>query len=256
MGYELKHVQNRLVEMAIIIEDIFNRNNVPHSIINGTLLGAVRHGGFIPWDDDFDFCVFNEYYDVALTCLRRELPDWLFLEDEKSEPRYFHAWAHVKDLKTIARCDHYIQDNYYSHHGLSIDLYRLEKVVLGEQYCRKEDEFFKYIVRRQALGLLDYKEMQKKLEQLKWCTQMFFEFDLMKESLSSINRAVYADLYITNRCFEIDDLFPLKKIKFENTEFFGPNDPDAVLTKSFGEYMTLPPEEERILHYSNVEFLE
>jgi lipopolysaccharide cholinephosphotransferase len=85
--------------MASIIEEILDRHGIPHMLAFGSLLGAVRHRGFIPWDDDFDFLIFNEYYSEAIEVLRTELPDDCFLEDEKTEPKYFHAWAHVKDLK-------------------------------------------------------------------------------------------------------------------------------------------------------------
>ncbi len=255
MSNDLKRVQARLVEMAEVIENILNRNNIYHSITNGTLLGAVRHGGFIPWDDDFDFCIFGEHYEKALYCLRKELPEWLFLEDKESEPKFFHAWAHVKDLKTIVQCEHYVQDNLYAHHGLSIDLYRMERVRLKDHCSRREDEFFSYVKRRNLMGNMDDDEMKKRFGQIYTFTNNYWSFELGEENLESINRDVYADLYITARFYEVEDFFPLRKIKFENTEFTAPNDPDTVLKKTFGDYMTLPPEEERVLHYSDVEFL-
>ena len=54
---------------------------------------------------------------------------------------------------------------------------------------------------------------------------------------------------------EEKDVIPLKKYQFQNEEFYGPNDADAVLTTCYGDYMRLPPEENRVCHYSSVEFL-
>ncbi|WP_026664788.1 LicD family protein [Butyrivibrio sp. FC2001] len=253
--FELDKVQVRLTEMACVIEDILNKHAISHSIMNGTLLGAVRHGGFVPWDDDYDFVVFNENYDEALDCLRKELPDWLFLEDEKSEPLYFHAWAHVKDLNTSAECKHFLQDNLYSHHGLSIDLYRIERLKLRNLCARGEEEYVNYISRGRMLGTMDDEEVKERLGKLEWITSNFWNYRMRSEDVKSIEREVYASVYTSRNYYEIEDFFPLKKYKFGDAEFWGPNDGDAVLTKCYGDYMELPPEEKRIPHYSKVEFL-
>lgn len=88
---------------------------------------GVRHKGFIPWDDDFDFYLFDESYDDALKVLKQNLPNNMFLEYFDTEPLYFHAWAHVKDLYTECDCQQFPQDGAYAHHGVSIDLYRTKK---------------------------------------------------------------------------------------------------------------------------------
>ena len=73
-SFDIKRVQNRLLEMAKATAAILEKNNIPYQIAFGTLLGAVRHGGFIPWDDDFDFLLFDDSYDKATEALARELP--------------------------------------------------------------------------------------------------------------------------------------------------------------------------------------
>jgi lipopolysaccharide cholinephosphotransferase len=256
MGEDIKRVQNRLLDMAECIQSILDAHGIPHSMIWGTLLGAVRHHGFVPWDDDFDFCVFNEYYDEAIKWLREELPEYLFLEDEKSEPKYFHAWAHVKDLRTVAECDNYVQDNLYSHHGLSIDLYRMEKVKLNNLCERSEEEYIKYITRREHHGAIEPEELKLRYERWYDYTGYFWQWELENENLQSVEREVYSSLYTCRVYHEISDFFPLKKYKFEDREFWGPNDADAILVKCYWKYMELPPEEKRKGHYSYVEFLD
>ena len=71
---DIRRVQLRLLEMAVAIRDVLENHDVPHMITYGTLLGAVRHKGFIPWDDDFDFYIISEEYDDVIEYLRKELP--------------------------------------------------------------------------------------------------------------------------------------------------------------------------------------
>ena len=148
IGSNVRKVQARLLEMAVKIAGILERNDVPYQIACGTLLGAVRHGGFIPWDDDFDLALFDDTYDRAIEILRSELPQDMFVEDEKSEPRYFHGWAHVKDLNSAAHCDLFPQDNLYSHHGLSVDLYRWKRMHSSCLLDWRMDELRKYLNRK------------------------------------------------------------------------------------------------------------
>ena len=95
---ELSKVQKRLLEMGKVIAGILEHNDIPYMITFGTLLGAVRHKGFIPWDDDFDLFLFDDTYEKAMVVLEKELPSDMFLENSKSEPLYFHSYAHVKHL--------------------------------------------------------------------------------------------------------------------------------------------------------------
>ena len=81
MGQDIVKTHKRLLAMAQEIKKIFEKNNVTYSITFGTLIGAVRHQGFIPWDDDFDFIIFKDEYTKAIDALRDNLPSDFFLED-------------------------------------------------------------------------------------------------------------------------------------------------------------------------------
>ena len=132
----IEMIHDRLYHMAKAVIAVLEKHDIPYSLAYGTLLGAVRHQGFIPWDDDFDLWLFEDSYDEAMEYLRNELPDDMFLEDEKSEPIYFHGWAHVKDLNSVATHALYPQDDAYAHKGLHIDLYRCTRMKESERWNR------------------------------------------------------------------------------------------------------------------------
>lgn len=256
MEADIRRTQNRLLEMAKQVTAILDKHNIRYTMYYGTLLGAIRHKGFIPWDDDFDLGVLDEQYDEGMEWLRMEMPESLFLEDGKSEPLYFHAWAHVKDLKTMAKCDYYLQDNLYSHHGLSIDLYRIKRVKVRELCDEADKEYLKYIARRRTLGLMTDEEYERRLEFYGNIDNWFWMDASNCETIDQLDREVYSNIYTSRTKLELEDFLPFKRYTFEDTEFWGPQNYDAILKVFYGDnYMQLPEERDRKSHYSEVVFL-
>ncbi len=247
---DVKRVQRTLLKMAKKIAEILEENDIPYMIAYGTLLGAVRHKGFIPWDDDFDFYLFDDSYDIAIEKLRENLPCEMFLEDEKSESRYFHSWAHVKDLYSVTECREFPQDSLYKHKGISVDLYRTKCMELKDLEKFLNDENESYIMRRKKKQLISEKEfcnrMAKLEEQKKYVNN---NVEKSKEKVFNLI-PLYDCHYMKEK-----DVFPLKKYIFEGCEFLGPNSGETILTDIYNNFMELPPEEKRRCHYSSVVFL-
>lgn len=245
---EIKKIQDRLLEMAKAIDNILTKNNIPYMLAYGTLLGAVRHEGFIPWDDDFDIYLFddeNNSYEKTIKILEKELPKDMFLEYFNTEPKYFHAWAHIKDLNTEVECNAYPQDSSYSHHGLSIDLYKTCKIKEKDLKDFREKENIEYLERRKKLKLITEEEYKIRLE--KGVNIDKKDFDLNSEEY------IY-EAFDVLRKMNVNEIFPLKKYQFEKYQFLGPNDYDTILKRRYGNYMELPPEKDRKSHYSSVIF--
>lgn len=250
---ELKRVQERLLALAVSTRNILEKEGIPYFITYGTLLGAVRHKGFIPWDDDFDFYLFSDTYDEALQALRKSLPNDMFLEYFDSEPLYFHAWAHVKDLRTERDCSQFPQDGAYSHRGVSIDLYRIKRIKENEELLYRTDEHIKYLNRRKELNLITEEEYNQRISKLMpiLCEETF----KLKESKNS-PRDIYATHLIYDDRLYPEELFPLRQYEFEGEFFYGPNNADVFLKRCYGDYMQLPPEEKRVPHNTNVVFID
>ena len=243
--------QARLLEMAIIVRNILEKAKIPYFITYGTLLGAIRHKGFIPWDDDFDFYLFDDSYDAALDALRKNLPEDMFLEWYDSEPNYFHAWARVKDLKT--ECDNVLspQDMAYKHRGLNVDLYKAKLMKRSEEKVYQAEQHLAYLDRRKKLGLIsdtDYIYRKSKLDPI-------LSNKGNDNSLINGEEMIYAFMTSKNG-FHItpEELFPMKRYSFENELFYGPKDADTYLRRFYGDYMKLPAEKERVPHNKSVKF--
>ena len=201
-----REVQLRLLEMAIAVRDILELHHIPYFITYGTLLGAVRHHGFIPWDDDFDIYIFDESYDGAIEILRTSLPKDCFLEDDKSEEKYFHAWAHVKDEHTIAECEQFPQDGQYLHKGISLDLYRAYQIPANQLMCFKHKMHLEYLERRKAVGLIEENDFA--IRYAKVTSNYKAECELTTNNVDKHNIYSFVDPY--NGYFECQELLPLR----------------------------------------------
>lgn len=237
-------------EILIIMDEIHKvcvENGLKYYLVGGSLLGAVRHKGFIPWDDDFDMFLFDDSYDKAMRVLQRELPSDMFLETKDSEPLYFHGYAHVKDTNTIATCAQFPHDGLYEHKGLSIDLYRAVRMDEGLLDKYLITEHIAYLGRRYKINSIDKSVYERKIGDL--------EMQLSALQDKIVGKDILA-MALAERSMKIEHVFPLKKIPFEDTEFYGPADADGLLTAFYGDYMQLPSVEHRIPHYDNVVFVE
>ena len=244
---DVKRVQKRLLEMAVIVRDIFDRHDIPYFICAGTLLGALRNKGFIPWDDDFDLYCFDDYYDKALEALNEELPKNMFLEYWGSEPNYFHSWAHVKDCNTICANEAYPQDACYTHKGLSVDIYRYVPMCQKDWPEFKLREAIKYIDARLSKGFMSKEEYDQRRQQFQ--EQTIKRQSLVVDADAPMFGAANSKFMQRREC-----ILPLSEVEFEGYVFKAPNHPNEFLTKVYGDYMKLPPESQRVPHYSDVIF--
>ncbi len=250
----LKKTQDRLLVMAKTAIDILERNGFKYFICFGTLLGAVRHEGFIPWDDDFDMYLFDDEYDAAIECLRKELPNDIFVEDGKSDPLYYASWSVLKDRKSVRYKNGKYDGSCKETSGINLDLYKLEKVKRKDITTFLKRQNVEYICRRHETGRISTDEYLMKLNT--WCKDYVNALENIDDNMPGANDDVFVSVMLVYE-HEIDEILPLKKYKFEDVEFWGPNNFDAHLQQWYTDkYMEFPPYAERRPHCDEIKFID
>ncbi len=243
-------VQAKLLEMAKIVTEIFEKNNIKYMLAFGSLIGAVRHKGFIPWDDDLDFFILENDYDYAIECLKGKLPEWIIIQNSETDSTYSPNWTKLRDKNTETFSELFLADNLFTYKGICLDLYK-------GFTCPKKDyesmifaENIDYYKRKKRIpNAMTEEEYQEKMHML----EPLYKDALLKAQNSNENEEVFAFTSIyKQKYYNLDWVFPLKKYKFEDTEFCGPNNADIILTKTYGDYNNVPPYEKRKAHYKYV----
>lgn len=250
---DICRVQKMLLEMGKTVCGILDRHNVPYFITFGTLLGAVRHGGFIPWDDDFDIFLFDESYDKAIRCLEDELPRHLIVHGPKTDPIYFPAWSSVKNkLTEVVDSGLYNPDNNLLRYKcIGVDMYRIKKIGAHQVRSYKMREAMMFFSRKHAFGIISDEIYREKAKLL---SKELSEAE--EEEYRAKNKSpVYMFMLLLKKAISTDQLFPLRKYSFEDTEFWGPADSDALLSSIYGDYMCIPDFDNRRSHFKRVVFL-
>lgn len=258
---DLIQVQDRLLQIAVTVDEICERHHIPMYMIAGTMLGAIRHKGFIPWDDDMDFAIPYEHYEELKRILNSELPVNLRCVSYDMSDNYKVPWLKVEDISTL-NVDLSLDLPKEKMPGLTIDIFPL--VRCNKSTCIPIVKKIQRLMSTQRL--LFSKPMGKmvKIKSLVKCLfKSFFSYDSTRinDRIISLMNSISPDNYCIipvdpnyhNRFFPIEWFLPLKKYPFNDAhEFYGVIDYDKYLTSVYRDYMKLPPEEKRRVHCDSV----
>ncbi len=125
-GSQLWQMQRRMLHVLAAIDAICQRHDIPYWLSGGSMLGAVRHQGFIPWDDDLDIEMLKPDFDRLMELLPRELPEDMVLQWHTTDENYFFQFAKVRDR----RSELYERNGYdrvFREHGIFVDIFPLER---------------------------------------------------------------------------------------------------------------------------------
>ena len=258
---DINECHTLLLNIAKEFDRICVKHNIPYYMLGGTMLGAIRHKGFIPWDDDMDFGIPRKYYQKFKEICQIELnPRYKFISEDNSDYAVLGI-GKIIDTKTLLK-EIYSVDSEESI-GVNIDVFPLD-------YTNSSKGFFSFN-NRMRLAFKFQKLLFVNADDRKgikrWCAK-FVKVALplnKKTILNYINRKFLKQKNLCKNVavFNVSGAWGLKELvpqeffgvptryKFENMELYGVANYDGYLKSLYSDYMQLPPENKRHIHFDN-----
>lgn len=252
---ELKKLQ---LDILIKIRNFCDSHGISYYLAYGTLLGAVRHKGYIPWDDDIDIMMPRNDYNRFLQEFNGQYKD-LVVHAPELDLSYYAPYANVMDNRTLL-CEPHLK---HEGIGVKIDIFPIDNVpdeyILYQNVCRKSGKLNR--IREAKVADLNYYNGLSWLKLfIKKVLFFFISYPVIQKRIielaTNCDPAVgnYVDcivfITIKNRRFPRTCVEGYELVNFENEKFKAPKDYDVCLKALFGDYMKMPPKEKRVAHHN------
>lgn len=258
---ELKRIELNVLNE---IHAICAGEGLRYSLCGGTLLGAVRHGGFIPWDDDIDIFMprpdYNKFLEI---CKTRETPFKVI--SSETNPKYGYLFAKAYDPRTIIREENGNRND--AELGVYVDIFPIDG--LGDTYDEAKSNFQKTRFDRELLVAYNWRRFFKSITHSFFYEPVRLAFFILsrfvkseklikriqsKYPSESFDASKYAGVicgsYRLKEILPSDVYSQFELIKFEEREYMAIKGKEKYLESIYGDYMRLPPEEKRVSNHS------
>ena len=251
--YTTRDIQLKAIECLDELDRICKKNDIPYFIAWGTALGAVRHKGFIPWDDDVDVSMTYDNYLKFLEVCKTDLnTDKFFLQTPDTDYNTLVNYAKLRMNNTTSMDKEY--SHIKMHWGICIDVFPIRNAP-ESKFKRKELVFFSMLYRLTLRRQVITGRNKFLVDTL--CT-IFTEKRFRKMLLNKINSLCPKEE--TSDIFDVEGIsikkpfYPrnlvdeIEPIEYEGRYLPAPKNIDAYLSYMYGDYMTPPPEDKRTGH--------
>ena len=253
----MNKLQEHQLKIALEIDRICRENNINYLMDAGTLLGAVRHKGFIPWDDDLDICMLREDYDKFAEIAKTELDSKYFYQDVNTDKNYGLCFAKIRENNTIFREE--MAKNVHAHEGIFVDIFPIDNIsdnISTAKFVFKVSLFLRMLLLAKSKYILDNSTISKKIEifilkALSIIIPRKFIIYLMKKVQSKYKNkdtkmvTSFGTSYFNKNVMNKKWYSEGKEYIFEGKKLFGTKHYDEFLSFLYGDYMTPPPEGKR-----------
>lgn len=243
-GSQLREAQLRIVDMLLFLDGICRRHGLRYWIDSGTLLGAMRHGGFIPWDDDADVCMPREdMLRLRDILLHEEHHEHYVLQCRATDPGHTNPWVVLRDKRSFYwHTDGLLSEHDKRYRGLQVDIFPMEEGV-SQPLHRMAAQLHRRLLLNPALQRRGFGWLRPMAPAL-WgmLTRVVYPvFRRMGRRLSDGDWEKGYGIPFESR-HPKDDIFPLSTVAFEDVTLACPARPDKYLTAMYGAWEDLPQE--------------
>lgn len=251
---DIKKIWDIEIEILNVFDKVCKDNNLKYSLAYGTLLGAIRHRGFIPWDDDIDVMMPRKDYNKLLEIWSNEVTDTYIIQNYKTDFDYTNNFSKIRKNHTAFLQSESEKMKRY-HKGIFIDIFPVDRVATS-----KFGRMIQYIFC--AINLLYTRGYTSDSTGLIHIMEKFFLLLNKKTQRNLISKTEkiighwnskednklfsYCTIKCCKKYYPADVFEKLKLVYFGGKEYFSVENYDAVLKINYGNYMELPPKEERI----------
>lgn len=252
---DLIKLQQTEIEIMDVVDAFCREHDIPYTLYCGTALGAVRHGGFIPWDDDVDICMERAQYERFLNLWSENPVDGYFLQGTRSSDVTTINHTKIRKDNTVF-AGSFEHEREGAHRGIWIDIFPLDRVP-------KKKSLRKKLLFRAKLRLVYTRgyPITKRGKALELLSKMMLALPertkkrIKNKSEREVTKYMDTSLdfdYMSLACPEdLSFIYPktlfdgFTRVKFGDREYSLTTDYDAMLRANYGDYMELPPEEKR-----------
>ena len=249
----LRKAQLIMLDMLIEFDALCKKHQLQYWLDSGTLLGAVRHQGFIPWDDDIDLSMPIEDYNKFLNIATSELSNDIFFQTSETDKDFKFDYIKLRSNKASIVEFHEKDKQVTYHQGVFVDIFPMLTIENTHANKKQYDSTLEEIRNVSSVSLHTPNGKDEPAKRKNLIASLKQKHQGWGNDKAKI---IYGgEMPDVAAWFDVSEVLPLTTIEFEGLSFPAPNNPSHYLDAIYSfDYRQLPPENKRIIHAHSIDF--